>query len=138
MTAYLLDTNIISEIAKPQRDPRVVAFLDAVDDAYISVITLHELSFGLERLPPGARRRSLHEAVNRFLALYDDRILPIGPHEARQAATLRAREQEQGRILHLADALIGATALNRNLVLATRNVDDFAKLDLSLFNPWAG
>lgn len=138
MSGYLLDTNVISEIASPQRDRRVVTFLDGLDDGFISVITIHELAFGLQRLAPGLRRRTLTETIERFLALYQDRLLPVGVAEARAAAILRAGQPERGRTLHLADALIAATALANGLVLATRNSRDFDELGLSLFDPWSG
>lgn len=138
MSGYLLDTSVISEIARPKRDPRVTTFLETLDDAFISVVTLHELAFGLERLEPGSRRRMLTDAVERFPALYRDRLLSIGAAEARSAAVLRAGRQGRGRTLHLADALIAATALTNGLVLATRNVGDFEGLGVPLFDPWSG
>ena len=138
MSGYLLDTNVISEIARPRRDRGVVTFLDGLDDGFISAITIHELTFGLERLESGPRRRNLTETIEQFLALYQDRLLPVGVAEARDAAILRAGQQERGRTLHLADALIAATALANGLVLATRNSKDFEELGLSLFDPWSG
>jgi predicted nucleic acid-binding protein len=157
VSGFLLDTNVISEIARPQRDRGVVTFLDGLDDGFISVITIHELGFGLERLAffsramsdgkpvptfpdiaLGPRRRTLTETIERFLALYQDRLLPVGVAEARAAAILRASRQERGRTLHLADALIAATALANGLTLATRNSRDFDGLGLSLFDPWSG
>lgn len=138
MSGYLLDTNAISEIAKPRRDRGVLTFLDKLVDGFISVVTIHELTFGLERLEPGPRRRGLTETIEQFLALYQDRLLPVGVSEARAAAILRAGQQERGRTLHLADALIAATAQINGLVLATRNSKDFEELGVSLFDPWSG
>lgn len=137
MSGYLLDTNVISEIARPKRDRGVVSFLDGLDDAFISVITLHELAFGLERLEPGSRRRTLTETIEKFLALYHDRLLSVGAAEARSAAMLRAGQQDRGRALHLADTLIAATALTNGLILATRNTSDFEGLGISLVDPWS-
>ncbi len=136
MTGVLLDTNVISELTKPNRDPSVVRFLEALEDGTVSAISVHELSYGLERLTDGVRRRALAETVEQFLALYEDRIAPIGVPEARAAAALRADLARHGRTLHLADALIAATALVRGLTLATRNVADFEGLGVTLHNPW--
>jgi hypothetical protein len=137
VSGYLLDTNVISEIARPKRDRGVVSFLDGLDDAFISVITLHELAFGLERLEPGSRRRTLTETIEKFLALYHDRLLSVGAAEARSAAMLRAGQQDRGRALYLADTLIAATALTNGLILATRNTSDFEGLGISLVDPWS-
>lgn len=136
MSGYLLDTNVISELTKPDRDRYVVAFLDRLADGYLSVITLHELTYGLERLPPGARRAELTAAIDAFLALFNDRVLPVGLAEARAAAALRAAQQERGCTLHLADSLIAATALVAGLTVATRNTADFEGLGVLLIDPW--
>lgn len=136
MTGVLLDTNVISELTRPDRNPNVVRFLEALEDGYVSVITVHELGYGLERLTDGSRRRQLAETVEQFLDLYADRIAPIGVPEARAAAALRADQAGRGRTLHLADALIAATALVRGLTLATRNTADFEGLGVILHNPW--
>ncbi|MCK0197368.1 type II toxin-antitoxin system VapC family toxin [Ancylobacter sp. 6x-1] len=133
----LLDTNVISEITRPARSEQVMRFLDALEDGYISVVTLHELTYGLERLPSGTRRNALSEAIAQFLALYSDRILGIGTAEARTAAVLRAGQAERGRTLHLADALIAGTALVHGLTIATRNIADFEGLGVPLHDPWA-
>ena len=136
MPCYLLDTNVISEVTRPKRDPQVLAFLDQATDCMISVVTVHELEFGLQRLPPGQRRRRLTQTIAEFLALYDDRILPVESAEARAAAQLRGKAEAIGRPLHLADSLIAGTALVGSLTVATRNVADLAGLDIALHNPW--
>jgi len=132
VTGVLLDTNVISELTKLNRNPQVVAYLDTLEDGFISVITLHELRYGLERLGDGTRRRTLTETVERFLSLYQDRVLPVGVPEARAAAALRAGQAQRGRTLHLADALIAATALVHGLTLATRNLG----FGVALYSPW--
>ena len=51
MTDWLLDTDVVFELARPRPDGRVLAFLSNIDSAYVSVITLHELDFGRRRAP---------------------------------------------------------------------------------------
>jgi toxin FitB len=132
----LLDTNVISETTRQSPDAHVLGFLADVDHALISVITIHELQFGICRLPFGQRRSDLSAAVDRLLATFDDAILDLDRVMAARAGQLRADAQAKGRVLHLADALIAATALERGLRLATRNVGDFTGLGLTLVNPW--
>ncbi len=136
MSGILLDTNVISEIAKPQPDRNVIAFLDVLVDAYVSVLTLHELEFGILRLAQGKRRTVLKQALAEFLEVYGERILPIDQQVGLSAARLRHQAEKGGSTLHLADALIAATALTDNLTIATRNVSDFDGLGVQIVNPW--
>jgi toxin FitB len=132
----LLDTNVISETTRQSPDGSVFGFLADVDHAFISVVTIHELQFGIHRLPFGQRRSDLAAAVDRLNATFDDAIIDLDRVMAARAGQLRADAQTKGRVLHLADALIAATALERGLRLATRNVSDFTGLGLTLVNPW--
>jgi len=58
---WLIDTNIVSEWVKPRPDVGVVRWLDEVDEdrIFLSVISLAEIRFGVERLAPGRRRTRL-------------------------------------------------------------------------------
>ena len=136
MSGFLLDTNVVSEIAKPEPDPRVIAFLTSQDDLWLSTIVLHELAFGLDLLPEGHRRDRVSAALSGIIADYEDRILPIARREAEWAARLRADAHRTGRVLHLGDALIAGTAKAQDLCVATRNVIDFDGLDVDVSNPW--
>ena len=136
MTGLLLDTNVLSELTRPAPNATVIRFLEAAQESWLSVVTVHELAFGLRLLPSGRRQAALAEAVAGLLDIYGDRVLAVREVEAQQAAELRAEAQTVGRVLHLADALIAATAAVHGLTLATRNVDDFAFAGIALMNPW--
>ena len=136
MTGFLPDTNVISELTRDRPDPRVVSFLSEQPDLWLSVLFLHELEFGLELLPRGARRDALGAVLAAFIAEYEDRILPLDRMAAAWAARLRARAQRSGRVLDLGDALIAGTAKACDLSIATRNVRDFDGLDIEVTNPW--
>lgn len=135
---FLLDTNVISEVVRSEPHPRVIAFLEEETELWMSTIALHELEFGVRRLAPGRRRDRLHRAVSRALAQYRDRLLPPGRLEAVEAAILRARAAQEGRVLKLADALIAGTARTNGLAVATRNTRNFDSLDIVVVNPWEG
>lgn len=136
MNGFLLDTNVVSELTKDVPNSRVIAFLAAQNDLWLSIIVLHELDFGLNLLPAGRRRNRISVALAAFVTEYEDRILPVDRPEAEQAASLRAQARLSGRVLHLGDALIAGTARTHNLAVATRNMADFEGLDVDVTNPW--
>ena len=136
MKGVLLDTNVIAELMRDRPAPNVVAFLSAQFDAWLSVITLHELEFGLQLLPLGARRAALRDTLTTVMSGYADRILLVEPEAAAWAARLRVKARRSGRVLHLADALLAGTVMAQDLVIATRNTSDFYGLGLGVINPW--
>ena len=138
MRGFLLDTNVVSEVAKPAPDPNVVAFLAARIDLWLSVIVIHELEYGVRLMPSGRRRDARRASLRAMTSRYRRRVLPIGRDEAGHASRLRAHARRTGRIVHLGDALIAGTATANELVLATRNVDDFTPFGIELLNPWTG
>ena len=138
MSGYLLDTNVISELAKRPPDPNVLTFLSLEHDFWIPVIALEEVQFGLQLLPVGRRRSDLESAMSAIVSEYEDRILPLYREAAEYAGTFRAQAHWAGRLLTVNDALIAGTAMANDLPLATRNVADFDYLPITLANPWRG
>jgi predicted nucleic acid-binding protein len=136
MKVYLLDTNVISEVMTNAPNENVIHFLANLTDSYLSSITLHELHYGLNLLPEGQRKKTIARKLENLLADYNDYVIPISQAEALHAAELRAYAKQQGRVIHLADALIASTAKVHNLVVATRNTNDFIDLGVEIINPW--
>ena len=132
---WLIDTNIISEWVKPRPDVAVVRWLEEVDEdrAFLSVISLAEIRFGVERLPPGRRRTRLNHWVREELPTrFEGRIVPVDEEVADACGRLLAQARGSGRGLEAMDALIAATCEARDLVLATRNLADFQDLGIEL------
>ena len=136
MRGFLLDTNVVSELAKRAPDPQVVAFLNSRDDLWLSTVVTYELEFGLRLLPVGRRRRQLEDALTGIVTEHQHRLLPVGRREARQGARLRAQAQLAGRIASVSDSLIAGTAAAHDLAIATRNVSDFEGLGVDVVSPW--
>ena len=134
--SVLLDINVISELVKGTPNARVLAFVSQTQSTWIPVITVHELEFGIARLPRGRKRAVLEAKIANAITQYKDRILPVTHREAVEAAFMRAQARGQGRVLHLPDALIAATAKEHGLTLATRNLCDFDYLGIDVVDPW--
>lgn len=136
MKAYLLDTNVISEIMTTEPNQRVIDFLAQIKESYLSVITLHELHYGLQLLPEGQRRNTIANKLQSLLTHYNDYIIPVNQAISLQASVLRADAKQEGRIVHLADALIASTAKVNNWIVATRNTNDFIDSGVEIIDPW--
>lgn len=136
----VLDTNVISELARPNPDPKVLEWASALaeEDAYITATTLSELVDGVMRLPEGRRRNELDDRIGRAIAPFFDRTLSFGPNVAVAFGRFLAdRDAAARNRMSRADAEIAACCLYNNASLATRNVKDFADLPwLDVINPW--
>jgi predicted nucleic acid-binding protein len=136
---YLLDTNVISEWTKPQPNPGIVTWLSETDEdrIFISVVTLAELRYGVERMAQGARRARLDSWLTDELPLrFENRVLAVDHAVADHWGRLVARTQAVGRPIGAMDAFVAATADRHALALVTRNVSDFEPFGLTLINPW--
>ena len=121
---YILDTNVISAVRRPDRAPQVAAWLQgkAEQDLYLSVVTLGEIERGIrqqERKNP-AFAADLRAWMDRTLHLFADRLLPFGPEEAVIWGRLTHDLGHTG-----ADLMIAATALAHGAIVVTGNVEDF-------------
>lgn len=135
----LLDTNVISELVRPDPDPAVIAWLDAQQSSEVAstAITMAELLYGISRLPEGRRRRRLGEAVE--TAIEDDlgaRIEPFDASAARDYAEIVSARESAGRPIASADAQIAAICRRLRARLATRNTTDFEGTGIETVNPW--
>jgi len=132
---YLLDTNVISAVRRPDRAPRVAAWLQdkPEEDLYLSVITLGEIERGIRAQdranPPFAA--DLRAWMDRTPRLFGDRLLPFGADEARIWGRLSQDIGHGG-----AGLMIAATALARGATVVTGNVDDFRPTGVALENPF--
>ncbi|KLL11346.1 MULTISPECIES: type II toxin-antitoxin system VapC family toxin [Protofrankia] len=135
----LLDTNVLSERARPRPDPALVRWIDELDEdrAFISVLSLAEIRRGIERLSAGNRRTHLAAWLDADLVpRFADRILTVDIPIADAWGMLMADGDRNGRPVPVIDGFLAATATAHDLALATRNTRDFAHLGIPLINPW--
>ncbi len=138
--SFLLDTNVVSEWMKPRPNAGVVAWLAEVDEdrTFLSVITLTELRYGVERMAAGKRKTRLNEWLEEELPLrFEGRLLAIDAAVADACGRMVARSEGMGRRIEAMDAFLAATAEVHRLAVVTRNAADFQFLVKSVFNPWS-
>lgn len=137
MNGYLLDTNIPSELSRPQPLARLKHWIASAESLHLSAISVGEFRRGCYLLPQGRRRVELERWLTEYLVGWrSDRILPVDAQIATCWGELSAIRQRIGHPLSVQDGLIAATALVHGLILVTRNTKDFTNLDLRMFNPW--
>ncbi len=134
---YLLDTNVISELRRPDKaSPAVLAWMQAApqDRLFISSITVFELELGVRQkerrdAPQGLLLRQWLES--QVLPRFQDRVLDVDAAVARRCAALHSPDPAPER-----DAWIAATALVHQMTVVSRNTRDFAACGASVLNPW--
>jgi toxin FitB len=132
---YLLDTNIVSQLAKDRPHEKVFQWVEEQDEEnlFLSVATLLELRVGIELCDAGRKREELENwLVHDLLERFDDRIVPIEKHTADLTGRIMARSQKEGWKMESMDALIGATAMVHDMALATLNRKHFERLGVEL------
>ena len=139
--SFLLDTNVISEWVKTRPDPGVITWLAGVDEdrVFMSVVTLAELRYGVERMAASRRKERLDEWLRGELPVrFEGRILPISDIIANAWGKVVARSEAAGRPIGAIDAFIAATVETYDFILVTRNASDFESSVKSILNPWSG
>jgi toxin FitB len=137
--SYLLDTNAISEWQKPRPNPGVTAWMANADEdeLFLSVVTLAELRYGIERMATGGRRRRYEQWLEHELPLrFEDRVLSVNPGIADAWGRMLGRCASLGRPISVIDGFLAATAEVHGLTLVTRNVQHFTILQ-TILNPWS-
>lgn len=133
----LLDTNVLSELAKAKPDPNVVRWMRHSTAALaVPTIAVAEMAFGIEKLVHGRRRAELLEALRRLLVVFADRLFDFNSRAAWAYGRILADARRAGQPMTVPDAAIAATAKANGCALATRNVKDFGTTGLELIDPW--
>ncbi len=135
----LLDTCVLSEFISKKPNAGVVRWLQEQDEdcLFISAITRGELQYGVARLPLSQRRERLAQwLASDILDRFDGRVLVIDADVMLRWGTLRAQMEASGRSLPVIDSMVAATALFHDLLVVTRNAQDFADTGVQIVNPW--
>ncbi len=136
---YLLDTCLISELAKSKPNEKVVDWVLSENETsfYISVLTFGELHKGVEKLPESKKKEELRiwiedELKNRF----QSRIISIDMRVSILWGKIQCFAEKNGKPMPAIDSLIAATGIAYDLTVVTRNVADMEQSGVKLHNPW--
>jgi toxin FitB len=135
VTRYLLDTNIISNIAKPTPSESLMAWMaeQADQDLFIASLTIAEIRRGILEKPSGKRRDRLElwfSGPQGPQALFAGRVLPFDERAALVWARLMADGKDRGRPRSALDTIIAAVAEANECVVVTDNDKDFQGVDI--------
>ena len=139
MNGFLLDTNVVSELAKAKPEPRVYSWFQKVDQnlCYLSVLTIGEIRKGITLLPDTKRQVNIEAWLEKDLHVcFEGRILQISEEISDRWGSLTGQAQVKRKLIPVIDGLIAATAIHHNLTLVTRNTKDVDGTGVIVFNPW--
>lgn len=139
MTAWLLDTNVLSELRRPRSQPKVVRFVSVrpLESLYVSAVTFAEIRFGIERVEDLARRAALRDWLEqRLRPMFEGRVLPVSEDVMFKWRLLVETGRKAGHTFPQPDLIIAATALQHGLTVVTRDEGGYVHTGVALVNPW--
>ena len=132
---YLVDANVLSEPTKQVADKRVIAWLEANEsNLIVDSIIIGELRIGILALPRGRKRDRLEQWYETVVETID--CIPWDATISQRWAALVVALKQKGETVPLLDGMIAATALQYDLIVATRNTGDFQKTGVRTLNPF--
>ena len=134
---YLVDTNVLSELAKPLPADGVLAwFRSHQSNLYVSSISIGEIRKGLELLPAGKRKAGLQAWFKSICECMEGRLLSFNTSTAQVWGHMVGTLEKKGIQLPTIDSQLAATASRHGLTMVTRNVDDFKHAGVKVLNPF--
>lgn len=137
--AWLLDTNVLSELRRPKPEPRVVDFVARcpLDQLYVSAVTLAEIRFGIELVDEPNRRAELKDwLTHKVRPMFDHRVLQVTEDIMLKWRLLVEEGRKTGHTFSQPDLIIAATAIHHGLTVVTRDRSDYDKAHAPVVNPW--
>jgi len=139
VTGWLLDTNILSELRRPKPERKLVAFIAAqpLERLYVSSVTFAEIRFGIEVVPDPSRRAGLIDwLTHNVRPMFEQRVLAITEDIMFRWRLMVEDGRQTRHTFSQPDLIIAATAFHHGLTVVTRDVSDYARAHVPVFNPW--
>lgn len=135
----ILDTNVLSELAMRDPEPRVDAWVNAYtpEELWTTSTTLSEIVCGVMRMPEGRRKNDIDDRTSVAIKSFHDRTVAFDGNAAIEYGRFMSDLRASGRNMKRSDGQIAACCIANGAILATRNTKDFAGIPgLEVLNPW--
>jgi predicted nucleic acid-binding protein len=139
VNGWLLDTNVLAELRRPKPETKVLAFVAAqpLDLLYVSSVTFAEIRFGIELVTEANRRVELNDwLTNKVRPMFEQRVIAISEDVIFKWRLLVEEGRKVGHTFSQPDLIIAAAALHHGLTVVSRDVSDYQKAHVPVFNPW--
>jgi toxin FitB len=139
VTAWLLDTDVLSEIRRKRPHRKVVAFVgeQPLELLYVSTVTLAEIRFGIELVTDASRRAELNAwLTHKVRPLFTQRVLDVGEDVLFKCHLLFEEGRKSGHTYSQPDLFIAATALQHGLTIVSRDTSEYERAGAAVLNPW--
>ena len=140
MTNWLLDTSILSELRRTKPEPKVIAFVSsqALEQLYISTVTLAEIRFGIELVDDITKRTDLNDwLAHTVRPMFVQRVLPITEDIMFKWRLLVEVGRKSGHTFSQPDLIIAATAIHHGFTIVSRDRSEYDRARASVFDPWS-
>jgi hypothetical protein len=138
--AWLLDTNVLSELRKPRAEQKVLDFIAAtpLEELYVSIVTLAEIRYGIELSPDAQKRTALQEwLASKVRPMFDPQhTLPVTEDIVLKWRMLMEEGRKTGHTFSQPDLIIAATAAHHGMTVVTRDRSQFDKARVPVISPW--
>ncbi len=135
----VLDTNVISELMKPEASPVVLAWFaqHTKEQFATTAICQAEILGGLAALPDGKRKRSMLTAAQAIWEIdLEQRVFAFDIHCAEEFADIMRRRKKAARPIQFVDAAIAAICAAHKTAIVTRDTAGFEACGIKVINPW--
>lgn len=130
---------MLSELRRPRPERKVLAFVAAqpLDRLYVSAVTLAEIRFGIERVNNASHRAELNDwLAHKVRPMFEERVLAVTEDIMLKWRILVEDGRKARHTFSQPDLIIAATALHHGLTVVSRDVSDYQKARVPVFNPW--
>jgi toxin FitB len=135
----ILDSNVVSALMRFEKEAKVMQWVSGspTTDLFVTVVTVFEITFGLQRMPVGTGRRNYEgRFANILTTLFPSRVLSFDEASAAAAAAAHIKRGRHKADLEAPESMIAGIALHYGATIATRNAKDFRSLPIPLVDPW--